>query len=123
MTQKKKERKNDLARLLWNLVDPAKSEETLPSAKITKKGKTGYTGETTSDERGRGKGRSPPAPSPKAAKRGGAEAVHGELNDECGHHEDRERRGEVCRGHEEEDALIGELCCRWKRGHKGQWRA
>jgi hypothetical protein len=39
MTQKKKERRNDLARLLWNLVDPAKSKKTLPSTKIMKKGK------------------------------------------------------------------------------------
>jgi hypothetical protein len=75
------------------------SEEMLPSTKIEKEEKLRYGRETAPNERGRGEGRNSPASGPEAAKRGGAGAVHGELDDEGGRHEDHERRGEVCRGH------------------------
>lgn len=72
--------------------------------------------DSTGRERERRCAACPPAPGPEAAKRGGAGAVHGELDGEGGRHEDRERRGEVHRGREchagreEEDheALAGE---------------
>ena len=46
-----------------------------------------------------------PASGPEAAKRGGAGAVHGKLDDEGGRHEDHERHGEVCRGHKWRDEV------------------